>query len=316
MTAGGKITRRRFLSITAAGVLFGGAAAHARPATRRWRGAALGATAEITLRGPAEPTERALAAARQELKQMEALFSLYDSGSALRRLNETGQYARPNTAFLELLQIADQVHNRTKGFFDPSVQPLWRALALTGGELGDREIETLLARVHWPSVIFDSNLVRFARAGMALTFNGIAQGFATDRVSHILARHGFDEVLVNIGEFRAGDGRWRIGVEDPKQGLVDVRTLTRSAIATSSPAVQMLAGGKTGHILHPRMPFKRAKWTTVSVEADNAALADAYSTAFTMMNETELSEMLSFDGTGIRRVLAIDATGRQFRRAL
>ena len=111
-------------------------------------------------------------------------------------------------------------------------------------------------------------------AGQALTLNGIAQGYATDRVAETLRAQGLTDVLVNIGEYRALGGPYRVGLSDPAQGMMGALTLKDSAVATSSPGALSL--GPQKHILHPDFPVL---WSTVTVSALTATLADALSTA-------------------------------------
>ncbi len=308
--------RRRFLQV--AGSVLAAAALPASAPTEptvRWRGRALGAEVEITLRGPEKPARRALEGSREVLRRMESLFSLYDPASALSRLNRSGRLDRPDAAFLDLLRQADAVVRATGGAFDPSVQPLWRLLAASGGAPDPAALRHATALVGWEAVGFDESAVRLERSGMALTFNGIAQGFATDRVSEALHREGFFHTLVNVGEFRAGGGVWRIGVEDPALGLVAVRPLTRGAFATSSPAALWLKAGEIAHILSPREPTRRARWSTVSVEAATAAQADGYSTAFTMIEEPAVRGILA-EVPGLTRALLVAEDGTVRERGL
>nr|WP_253286117.1 FAD:protein FMN transferase [Ruegeria sp. HKCCD6157] len=71
--------------------------------------------------------------------------------------------------------------------------------------------------------------------GLALTQNGIAQGFAADLVVRALRKAGWESVLVNIGEYYASGRQFLLGETDPVHGLVEVTHLKDSAIATSSP---------------------------------------------------------------------------------
>lgn len=262
------LTRRRFLAIAAN---FAAAPAAALPA--RWRGTALGAEAEITLHGPRAETADALIEAQRLLRQSEAQFSLYDPLSALTELNSTGGVS-PHPDMRRLLDIADRVHHATGGLFDPTVQPLWQALAR-----GD-DPSAAQATVGWHRVTL-SDRVTLA-PGQALTLNGIAQGYATDLIADMLTKRGFTNALVNIGEFRAVGGPFRIGLDDPEAGHLGHRTVTDGAIATSSPGALNLSKGT--HILHPARGPVAPTWSTVSVEADTAAFADALSTAFCLMD--------------------------------
>lgn len=300
-----KPSRRRFLAIAAA-TLAGGPAA-AQTATR-WQGRALGAEATITLRGPRREVTRALAAARQTLRRMERLFSLYDPTSALVRLNATGRLDHPPEEFLALLRCADAVHHATGGHFDPSVQPLWRTLARSRGRPDKARLDAAAACVDWPAVAFDETSVRLLRPGMALTFNGIAQGFATDRVAETLGALGFAATLVNIGEFRAGAGTWNLGVADPEFGLVKTHALSNAAIATSSLAALPFGDSGLGHILNPACPGRPPLWSTVSVEATTAAIADGYSTALSFFS-TAAAQSLLRSQPAVQGILFVDREG-------
>ncbi len=246
------------------------------PATTRWRGVALGAEAEITLRG--EGGEAALRHALETLRRVEAEFSLYHSDSAILRLNREGAI-HPSSTFRALVQLCDRLHAGTGGLFDPTVQALWTALS-TGGDVMAAE-----ALVDWKRVQHGAAL-RLA-PGQSLTFNGVAQGFAADLVSAALAEAGFVETLVNIGEFLAGAGDWRIGVAAPDGALLDVISLSGDAVATSSPAAT-LVGGRS-HILG--RAGRRPRWSTVSVKAPSAALADGLSTALCLADDDEMTRI-------------------------
>lgn len=272
-------TRRRFLCIAAA-FAAGPVATPARALPASWSGRGFGGDISIRLDGPPDVTGPALAAARAVLARAEALFSLHDPGSALSRLNARGRLSPVPSDLADILALSDRLHAATGGLFDPTVQPLWRALA-TGGDTAAAR-----ALVGWDRVRRDNDAVQLA-PGQALTLNGIAQGHATDMVTQVLASHGLTRALVNIGEYRALGGPWRLGLSDPAQGLVGTRALTSGAIATSSPAATLVGGH--AHILHPAgLP---PAWSTVSVEAPSAALADGLSTALCLADSAAIRRL-------------------------
>ncbi len=268
-------TRRRFLAITGAAMAFPGGAR----ATTRWQGRALGAEVAITLNGQtASARDHALAEVRGMLARIEGLFSLYDPSSALSRLNRDGSLSDPDPAFVRLLTEADAIHRATNGAFDPTVQPLWRALAEGGDAAAAR------ALIGWDRLQISPAAVTLG-PGQALTLNGIAQGFATDCAVDLLKAAGFAETLVNIGEFRALGGPWSIGIADPAEGIVATRRLTGAAIATSSPGAMHLTR-EEAHILSPG--GQPIHWSTVSVEAADATTADGLSTACCHMTRDQI----------------------------
>lgn len=271
------ITRRRFVCIAAASL-----APRAAFSQVRWSGHALGAQARISLRADPQQAKPALAAVRAVLDDIDLLFNLYNPRSQLAQLNRDGTLAAPAPAFVDVLRQADDLHRITQRRFDPTVQGLWSALAQ-----GDPP-EPARAALGWSRVAMTHDRVTLG-PGQSLTLNGIAQGHATDRVTEVLVAHGFDDVLVNIGEFRAPAGDWRVGIADPAEGIVADTRLSRAALATSSPRA-MLVGGRP-HILAVS-PDSAPRWSTVSVKAATAARADGFSTAMTLMPLSAIASLL------------------------
>lgn len=282
------LTRRRFLTISAAFAAFPAQASS-------WQGRAFGSEVSITIKGPRDIAQPALAQALRAIRETEQLFSVYDPNSTLSRLNRSGFLAHPDPSFLALMQAADNAYQLTDGLFDPTVQPLWQALA------NGQQTARAQAAIGWDRVRFATTGVALDK-GQALTFNGIAQGYATDVVTGILDQHGLTNTLVNIGEYRGNGGPWTIGLSDPVYGHLGQRTLSGGAIATSSPAALNL--GTQAHILHQTA---HPHWSTVSVEAETATLADSLSTALVLASRDEAAAISK--RAGLRRVTLVSAEG-------
>lgn len=274
-------SRRRFIAIAAGAAALavaGVPAGRAATGLRRWKGAALGAQAEIVL---PEAAMDLLPRVRAEIERLEAVFSLYRSDSALVRLNRAGVLDAPPLELVELLGRARSVSALTDGAFDATVQPLWalRARHLQAGTTPTaEEMAAALALVDWRDVRVAPGRIAFARPGMAVTLNGIAQGYITDRVADLLRRAGLETVLVSLGETRAlgahPDGRpWQVA---PGQGA-EALPLADGALATSEPAAS------SGHILDPRSGLTGTDASRVTVAAPTATVADAVSTALTLL---------------------------------
>lgn len=263
--------RRRFLMIAAAAL-----AAPASAEVVTWQAEAMGGEVRVDLRGPRPLGEVTARAVARMIDEVEQVASLFRPESTLNRLNRAGSLRLPQRAMTDLLQQSDLLHRETGGLFDPSVQPLWRAMAEGGN------IQLARARVGWPGLARGGGIS--LRPGQALTLNGIAQGYAADRVREILLAADYGEVLVDMGEFTSIGGPFTLGVEDPEAGLVATRSLNGGAIATSSPGAMRIGEGY--HILGPR--GETPLWSTVSVEAASATLADGLSTAGSLMEPAAL----------------------------
>lgn len=287
--------RRRFLTIMAGCAL---ATTGSRPATAEpvvWRGRALGAEARIELfSSDSKEAARALTAARDTIHRMERHFSLYQAGSALNRLNSDGTLQMP-PEFARLIGHVDRINRQTEGLFDPTIQPLMVAQARRPNGLTRKERAALGELVGWDKVRRQSSRLHYSIPGMAMTMNGIAQGFATDRTSEVLRAHGFDPYLVHIGEYRAGEQSARIGVAGKSGNILDSIDLKNAAVATSAPSGTRFSNG-SGHIMHPDLTETEPRWQSVSVQAETATWADGLSTALALASSRELAEKCVVSG--------------------
>lgn len=285
-------TRRRVLSILAGVAALPIVGAHASSDVYNWRGIALGAEARIILDHP--QAELLVAGAVAEIRRLEAIFSLYDSNSELSRLNRDGELVAPAFEMVELLSISSVLNARTSGAFDPSVQALWSLYARSfsaGPAPTDLQVSAALEVTGWEHVAFSASRVSFDRAGVMLTLNGIAQGFIADKVADYFRRNGVENVLVNTGEISGvgigldGDF-WRVnfGHSDGSNYALHNRSIATSALlGTAFDGAQ-----KVGHILDPRTGYPAGVWSEVSVIANLASEADGLSTAFSLMNRTDI----------------------------
>ncbi len=327
-------TRRRFLAIAASSAAFAGlpplrAAAADLPASSVWRGTALGAAASMTLVHPDRALARAtIARCVDEIARLETIFSLYRSDSALVRLNRDGRLDEPPGELVELLSFALALARRSGGAFDPTVQPLYRLYADHFARPGAEpegpppaEIAAVLASVDHEAVEVEAASIALRRPRMAITLNGVAQGFVTDRVGALLRRAGFENVLIDIGEAlaigRRADGReWRAAVADPVQPGHMLFELAMGGDPGRLPALATSSGSGTRfgpatrlhHLLDPRSGGSADHHAAVSVAAPQATLADGLSTALSIVPPAQAASLLA--SWPEARAWFVDAAGR------
>ncbi|MDE9451627.1 FAD:protein FMN transferase [Aliiroseovarius sp. Z3] len=276
------LNRRRFLAISAVAMAVPTGVMAAAPVAH-WTGYALGGPVSMQLVGVAQSDADAIfAKIEAELNRLEDIFSLYRENSELSRLNRFGSLGDPSAELLHVLSACASLHAASDGQFDPTVQPLWLAIA---NEAGDDAIAAAKAVVGWSNVTFDAHQISLPKGG-ALTLNGIAQGAVTDRIAALLRGQGLHDVLVDMGEIAAlgqgPNGPWSIGVAKTDGTLVHRLTATDRAIATSVPTA-MEIGGTQGHILSPTgdAPVQ----ALVSVSAPTAMIADGLSTTLCLVDD-------------------------------
>jgi thiamine biosynthesis lipoprotein len=145
------------------------------------------------------------------------------------------------------------------------------------------------------------NRIALTRRGAAITLNGIAQGYATDRVVDRLRSAGLSTTLVNMGEVRAigpgPQGRpWRVGLADPDRpgALTETVDLVDSAVATSAGAgFRFDPKGRFTHLFDPATGRSPSLYSTVTVMAPTATEADALSTAFSLMTVPRIRRIVA-----------------------
>lgn len=322
-----RFSRRRAIAIFAATAglpLIPNARAAAGPVT--WEGQALGAPARLILNHEDRAgAARLIGRATAEIARLEQIFSLYREDSALSALNNQGFLLAPPTEFIALLERCREFWELSDGTFDPSVQPLWALYrdhfsspgADPSGPPAER-IAKALAPVGFDRVKFNRDRIAMPASG-ALTLNGIAQGFITDRIVDMLEEAGMRNSFVDMGEARAmgskeDGGPWRVGLavsEDSDQPDA-VLPIVDKAVATSSATGFVFdEAGRFGHILDPRKGHIPISYKRLSVIAADATTADALSTAFSLHDidniraiasaQTDLSiDILTSDGEQLR----------------
>ncbi|MFO1025134.1 MAG: FAD:protein FMN transferase [Acetobacteraceae bacterium] len=300
----GSIPRRRFIAIAAAasGMPLLAArhpASALTPSLRIWSGVALGADATLQINHPdATEADRLIEQSLAEVERLEAIFSLYRPASALARLNRDGVLDDPPPDLLRLLSESQRFSDLTGGAFDVTVQPLWDVYAAHFARAGadpsgppQAAIAAALRRIGHQRIVLDPARIAFAEPAMAVTLNGIAQGYVTDRVVALLRRAGIAHALVDMGETCAigshPDGApWSVGIEDPfSPGSAAERiSLRNHAVATSGGyGTRFDATGRFNHIFDPASGATSWRYKAVSVIARDATTADALSTAMTLL---------------------------------
>lgn len=306
------LTRRRFVSVLAATSIapFVSVRGVADPIrTFDWEGIALGAHARLSLQHPDEDAAKsAIAACLEEVARLEAIFSLHRADSALTRLNSSGRLDAAPTDLRLLLGEAMMLAECSGGAFDPTIQPLWTLYARHFSRPGANPegpprdaIERAKACVGWHKIEIDGAAIRLCQPGMAVTLNGIAQGYVTDRVGDLLRARGFRHVLVNMGEQLAlgpkWDGEaWRVGIANPAATNMPLLELpiTNGAVATSGGyGYQFDPAGRFTHILDPGTGAPARRWASVTVLAERAATADGLSTALAVVPAERAPMLLS-----------------------
>ncbi|MEO8599738.1 MAG: FAD:protein FMN transferase, partial [bacterium] len=256
---------------------------------------AFGTTVTIkVLHGDAVSAQAAIQAALREVKKIDGLMSVYQERSQVFALNRHGLVDAPDDHLLYVLAFAQQLSRLTAGAFDITVQPLWRAFseARSRGALpAPDQIAAAKSLVDWRQVDMRRQQVRLRTAGMAITLNGLAQGYAVDLALAALRAAGVQHALLDTGEFGAIGNKsagqaWALGIGSPRQAdaIVAKVKMDGRKIATSGDYATVFSSDFVHHhIFDPASGDSPPTLASVTVAAPTGILADGLSTAFMVM---------------------------------
>ena len=247
-------------------------------------GIVFGTTVSMTVLHENETTARAaLSSAFTALREVDALMSVYRTDSQVGRLNQVGWLSQPDPRLVQVLETAQHLAQQTDGAFDVTVQPLWHA----ANARQPQPLKQTLSRVGWQKLDISARELRFREGGMAITLNGIAQGYGADQALAALKRHGIRHALLDTGELaslganEAGDP-WSLAIRDPRSENRFAQVLAadgRCLASSGDYATHFTDDFSQHHIVDPHTGTSPTELAAVSVLAPSGLLADGLSTA-------------------------------------
>lgn len=286
---------------------------------------AFGTTVSIKLiHQNASHAEQAIQKALHQVKTIDTLMSTYQTQSQLFQLNQAGIFKSPDRHFVEVLTFARQLSILTAGAFDITVQPLWNVFseAKTHGQLPDlKDIQAARALVNWQGLEINEDQLRLTKPGMAITLNGLAQGYALDLATMVLKTEGIQHALLDTGEFGAmghkqAQKAWTLGIADPRKtgNILGRLNMDDRKVATSGDyECAFDADFVHHHIFDPASGTSPTELASVTVLAPTGILADGLSTAFMVMG-SEKAFFLSQKIEGVDALL-VRKDGAVFKTA-
>ena len=254
----------------------------------------------------AEYAAQAAQAAFEEIHRLEDELSRFRASSDIHQIGqlEAGESLRVGMAAWDCLSLAKAVHEETAGAFDITVGPLMELFVTREGEprtVNPAVIEQARKIIgsHRFELDEEQLMVTVRASGMIIDLGALGKGYALDQAADVLAMHGVNNAVLNAGDSTVlalgtppGKEAWNITLSGGTHPL----QLTNRAVSGSGFAV------KGAHIMNPRLfmpvPVKNRRSFAL---APTAALSDALSTAFMVMEREEI-EALCTRLTGVEHL--------------
>lgn len=246
------------------------------------------------------------------IDRLEDQLTIYRPHSEVSRLNALAaeQPMPVEPKLFELLRECATLFHETQGAFDITSGPLsevWGFSRRQGRLPSDEELAQALMLVDGRHLQLDEHnrTVRFAQEGVRINLGGIGKGYALDQAARRLRMGGVDNFIFHGGRSsviaaghrvpeRPRQNPWTVGIGHPMrpERRLGLMRLHDRAMGTSGTATQSFhhQGKRYGHILDPRTGRPAEGVLSVTVLADDAATADALSTALYVLGPEKATE--------------------------
>lgn len=240
-------------------------------------------------------------------------LSHYIPDSEISNFNKSDSGIVLNSRFFyPVMQISQEVYEKTEGAFDPTVSPLINAWGFGPDKSlvknDSLPIDSLKQLVGFNQIELNEKELRKQQPEITLNFSAVAKGYAVDIVAELLDQKGIQNYMVEIGrEVRCKgvneEGKtWRIGIVNPnyktqpKQMLNATVALENMSLATSGnyETFYVKDGKKYAHTISPFTGYPiEHNLLSASVFATDCTTADAYATGFMVLGVEKSMEILN-----------------------
>ena len=268
-----------------------------KPEYRTSQGAVFGTTYHITYNHNADLSTDIT----RVLKDVDNSLSTFNANSTISLVNKNMQ-VELDSMFLYVFHLAQHVAETTSGAFDITVAPAVNAwgFGFKNAETIDNDlIDSLKQIVGYQMVKEENGAIVKEDNRIMLDCSAIAKGFGCDVVATLFDSIGIADYMVEIGGeivvkgLNSKGSDWRIGISKPTDDSLATETELQTVLELSDRAMATSGnyrnfyykdGKKYAHTINPATcrPVNHNP-LSVTVLAENCAVADAYATAMMVL---------------------------------
>ncbi len=246
-------------------------------------------------------SEKALDECQLYLEKIDSELSARDSSSALSRMND-GENVVLSEDSLSLIEFGKSFTEENPDYFSVYLNPLAEAWDIKNNTGYIPDVDTAIS---------------LCRKKQSVDLGGCAKGFLTDRLVEILKKNGISSALINLGGNAYALGKkptgenWKIGIQNPQKTdeIIGIVTAENLSVVTSGDYERFfeLDGVRYHHVFDPKTGYPaQSGLRSVTIISENAAIADALSTAIFVAGEEKGEELLN--QYNVRGILISDNT--------
>lgn len=244
------------------------------------------------------------------LDKFDMSVSLWEPESLLSQINNGNDSVVVDRYFKDNFILSKKIAAATNGAFDFTIGALVKTWGFSYGNgrvIDSITIDSLLQFVGYEKVCLKNNKVVKQNPFIKFDFNAVAQGYSSDLIGDFIQSNGINNYLVDIGGevtthgIKPNGKLWRVGVEKPsenagyQQDVTAIIEITDKSLATSGSYRKFFIknGIKYSHMIDPSTGYPSMhNLLSVTVIAENAAVADAYATACMVMGLDKASAFI------------------------
>ena len=232
-----------------------------------------------------------------EVDRINKIISSWNASSEVSRINK-GSGEKPvkiSRELFSLLSYCKELSETTQGAFDITIKPslniwYWK----TGIVPSDSLINSVIGLVNFKNLELNKITLTayLTKKGMSIDFGAIGKGYMADKITSLLKLKGVTEGHINCGgdifSFSSKISKSIIGIVNPinTNDILFSLEVSNASVVTSGNYYRFFKseGKKYSHIVNPKncKPVEN-DIVSVTVVAPNATLADALSTAVTVL---------------------------------
>lgn len=240
--------------------------------------------------------------------------STYIPISDISKINRGDSTVVVDSIFREVFRISEEVHQKTNGYFDPTIGVLRNAYGFGDTkplmQIDGPTLDSLMQYVGFDKVRLNSDhTISKKDPHIYFDFNAVAKGFGIDCIGRYFESKNINNYLIEIGGELLAKGEkidkqepWIVGIEGINSKLDD-RSYTSTiyllnmGMASSGNyrkfRIDSLTGKKYVHTLNPLTgSAEQSDVTSATVIGPNCAIADAYATSFMALGLEKSKKLL------------------------
>ncbi len=227
------------------------------------------------------------------IKDADSLYSCYKKNGTVWKINNSLKDSIPiSQDIYKMLKIGKKLYGQTDSLYDLTIGRLTDIWDFEKKTVPTKaQIDSAMANAGYDKIELGENYIK-RKSGIKLNFGSIAKGLIIDKSIEFLKERKIAKGLINAG----GDIRMfgykkpvKIGVQHPRKAdgeIIGTITVKNKAVVTSGDYERYFFknGKRYHHIINPKTGYPANNCISVTVIADSAEIADAYSTALFLLS--------------------------------